>query len=164
MGTSDDPSVLWSGQRNNLAAVATGGRVVSARYEIRAGRIVFEAGILSSSEEFVPMWAVRDLDVRQTMTQKARRVGDVVIRLEHNDYTAKPAVTLESIPDPRAVRDLIDGLAARAQRSTCGAEHADDPTRRAASTRDGEQARCFGGFGRRRTDQAGRAQGRLRSH
>ena len=109
--SADEPGVLWSGERRDLTAAASRGRIATARYKITEDRLILEAGLLSSSEEYVPMWAVRDLDLKQSVAQRARGVGDVRVRLEHNDYTGKPEVVLESITDPKMVRDMIDRLA-----------------------------------------------------
>ena len=48
------------------------------------------------------------MDVKQSLTQKARGVGDVIVRVQHDDYTGRPEVILASIPDPKAVRDLLN--------------------------------------------------------
>lgn len=118
-GQSSDlaAGVLWEGEKHSLTSAATGGKMATARYKITAERIIFEAGMLSSSEEFVPMWAVRDMDLKQSMTQKARNLGDVIVRIEHNDYTGSPEVVLSSISDPKAVRNMLLGLSDEARRN-----------------------------------------------
>lgn len=108
--------VLWEGERHSVAAAATGGRLVSARYRVTASTLYFDAGLLSTRSEQVPVWALRNVNVRQTMTQKARSVGDVVVQLEHSDYTGRGVVVLESVDEPHAVRDLLNRLAEPARR------------------------------------------------
>jgi hypothetical protein len=61
------------------------------------------------------LWAVRDVDVKQSVTQKARGVGDVVVRVQHSDYTGRSQVALESVEKPREVRDLLNGHAQTAR-------------------------------------------------
>jgi hypothetical protein len=112
---SGDGETLWEGEKKSLTNAATGGKVIGARYRITSEMIFFEAGLLSSSSEQVPMWAVRDVDVKQSMTQKARKVGDVIVRLEHSDYTGRSQVTLDSIEDPKSVRDLLNRAAGPAR-------------------------------------------------
>ena len=104
-----DAEVLWQGERKSLTTAMTGGKVVSARYVVTSQVITFSAGLLSTKEELVPMRAVVDADLRQSMTQKSRGVGDLLIKLDAslaNRY-GQHAVKLESIEDPRSVREII---------------------------------------------------------
>ena len=103
-----DSEVLWEGESKDLTSVATGGRVVKKRYKITREFIFEDAGIIGSKEEQIPLWAVRDVDVKQSILQKTRNVGDVSIRVETNDYTGKQAIVLESIETPKEVRNLIN--------------------------------------------------------
>ncbi len=110
-GTSMQPSsktVLWEGQKASLGSVATAGKVVTAKYRITTDALIFEAGLVSTKEEVIPLWAVMDVDLRQSMTQKPRNVGDLHVRLDPAGAKyGQTVVLLESIKDPRAVRDLI---------------------------------------------------------
>jgi hypothetical protein len=99
---------LWEGESNDLTSAATGGKVVKKRYRITAEYIYESSGLLGSREEQIPMWAVRDLDVVQSMIQKARNVGSVKVRVEPNEYTGKTAIILENIQAAKDVRDLIN--------------------------------------------------------
>jgi hypothetical protein len=107
LGVSDSET-LWEGESKDLTSVATGGRVVKKRYKITREFIFEDAGLIGSKEEQIPLWAVRDVDVKQSMLQKTRNVGDVSIRVETNDYTGKKAIVLESIETPKDVRNLIN--------------------------------------------------------
>lgn len=100
--------LLWEGESKDLTSVATGGRVVKRRYRITREFIFVDEGILGSKEEQIPLWAVRDVDVKQSIIQKTRSVGDVSIRVEANEYTGKKAIVLDSIETPKEVRDLIN--------------------------------------------------------
>lgn len=100
-----DPSeeTLWEGQSETLSGAASGGRL-AIRYRITPHHLYFERGVLSTNSQQVPLINVRDVDVKQTMTQKARQVGDVVVHL-----TSEPApVTLESVRDAKNVRDIVN--------------------------------------------------------
>lgn len=100
--------LLWEGETKDLTSAATGGKVVKKRYKITTEYIYEDAGILGSREEQIPLWAVRDIDVKQSIVQKARNVGDVVVRVEANDYTGKPMIILESVETPKEIRDLLN--------------------------------------------------------
>jgi uncharacterized membrane protein YdbT with pleckstrin-like domain len=100
--------LLWEGETKDLTSAATGGKVVKKRYRITTEYIYEDAGILGSKEEQIPLWAVRDIDVNQSMIQKARNVGNVRVRVEPNEYTGKKEITLESIESPREIRNLLN--------------------------------------------------------
>ncbi len=103
-----DSEVLWQGESKDLTSIATGGRVIKKRYKITREFIFEDAGLIGSKEEQIPLWAIRDVDVKQSILQKTRNVGDVSIRVETNDYTGKKAIVLESIETPKDVRNLIN--------------------------------------------------------
>ena len=104
----DNTEVLWAGESKDLTSAATGGRIVKNKYRITREFIFESSGIIGSREEQIPLWAVRDVDLQQSLVQKARAVGNLFIRLEANDYTGKKSILLESIETPREVRDLIN--------------------------------------------------------
>lgn len=103
-----ESDLLWEGQGKDLTSLATGGRVVKSRYRITREFIFVDEGIIGSKEEQIPLWAVRDCDVSQSILQKSRNVGDVIVRVEANDFTGKKAVALENIEAPKDVRNLIN--------------------------------------------------------
>lgn len=120
---AEQREVLWEGQRNSLTAQATGGRVVSSRYKLTAEYLVFEAGLLSTAEERVPLWSLGDVDLTQNMSQKVRGLGDIKIRVLNNYLTGRDFVVLESIPDPKDVRDLIDREVTRSKAEHLRQQH-----------------------------------------
>lgn len=100
--------VIWQGFRNDLSALASAGKVIGAKYRLTEDGLYFEAGILTSKEELIPLWAVTDIDLRQSMTQKARNVGDCVVHLDTGRFRyGQNQVVIESISDSKVVRDLI---------------------------------------------------------
>src|SRR2546421_4991194 len=76
----NDPDTLWFGQSQNAATKATG--MSKAFYRITKDRIWTESGMLGVRSEHVPLWAVKDIDVRQNLMQRGKDVGDVVLWLE----------------------------------------------------------------------------------
>lgn len=112
---SNGEQVLWEGEKKSLTNAATAGKIARARYRMTSEMLYFDAGLVSTSSEQIPLWAVRDVDVKQTMTQKARKVGDVIVHVQHSDYTGRDEITLESVEDPKRVRDLLNGHAQRAR-------------------------------------------------
>jgi len=105
-------TLLWEGERVGLAHAATAGRVVAAKYRITSDAVHFEAGLLSTRAESIPISYVVDVDVTQSVTQKPRGVGDVVIHLDPAAARfGQTTVRLESVREPRSVRDLLRGQA-----------------------------------------------------
>jgi uncharacterized membrane protein YdbT with pleckstrin-like domain len=88
---------------------ATGGKVTNASYKITEDAIHFASGVVSTHEEIIPLWAVRDVDLKQGWTQKTRHVGDLTLKID--DVAAanygQMNLQLKSIPDPPTVRTLI---------------------------------------------------------
>jgi hypothetical protein len=101
-------SELWSGESKNLTALATGGKVISAKYRVTTEFIYLDSGVLSSKGEQIPMWAVRDCDINASLIQKTRGVANLRLVCEHNDFTGKKEVILQDIEGAQALRDLIN--------------------------------------------------------
>lgn len=101
-------TVLWEGASADLTNLATGGRVAKASYKLTEDAVQFSSGVLSSREEIVPLWAVRDVDFSQTLTQRARNVADLTLKIDPNaGVYGTMVLVLKSIKEPRQVRELI---------------------------------------------------------
>ena len=74
----DHADTIWSAQSQTLASAATGGKAVKGRYRLTHEMLYFERGTLRTDAQQVPIVHVLDVDVKQSMTQKARGVGDVI--------------------------------------------------------------------------------------
>ncbi len=99
-----------------MTSAASGGRLSSCRYRLTTKSIYFDEGLLSSNSQQVPLWAVRDIDVRQGMIQNARGVGTVIVHVEHSDYTGRNTVILQDIEGSLDVRDQLNKYAQRERR------------------------------------------------
>ena len=105
-----------------------------ALYRITKDRVWIDTGLLGVRSEQVPLWAVRDVDVRQSVLQRGKDVGDVVLHLEDptlgvdsgnlmhmGGYQASdPGMTsgtviLDNIEEPYKVRDLLMPLISEAR-------------------------------------------------
>lgn len=115
MTSSSSPvdQVLWEGAPQTLTAMATGGKVQGTRYRLTPLALHIERGLVRTDSQQVPLTAVYDIDVKQSMTQKARGVGDVVVHV--NTGAHAETVTLEQVQDPKQVRDLINRTVAGAR-------------------------------------------------
>lgn len=132
---ANDPNTLWMGNSHKAGGIST------AFYRITKDRIWIESGLFGSKSESVPLWAVKDMDVRQAMWQKGKDIGDVVLILEDASYGTSEAglfdfkamgrsmasgqgaghagtgqVVLDNIEGPHQVRDLLAPLISEARR------------------------------------------------
>jgi len=128
---AEDPATLWMGESKGAATSATG--MSKARYRITADRVWIESGVLGVRSEQVPLWSVRDIDVRQSMLQRGKDIGDVVLSLDDPAYgvaqtgamdwdgipnepgTTSGEVLLDNVEGPYEVRDLLLPLVSAAR-------------------------------------------------
>ncbi|MGY1815408.1 PH domain-containing protein [Blastococcus sp. SYSU D00820] len=126
---ANDPNTLWFGESKGGATGAAG--VAKARYRITKDRIWIESGLLGTRTESVPLWAVRDMDVRQAVWQRGKDVGDLVLGLDDPAYgvqqdtfnltgapehgTTSGQVVLDNIEGPHRVYDLLSPLVSEAR-------------------------------------------------
>ena len=126
---ANDPNTLWFGESKNAATSAAG--VSKARYRITADRVWIESGLLGTRTESVPLWSVRDIDVRQAVWQRGKDIGDVVLVLEDPSYgatqdmfsmtgnpeggTTSGQVVLDNIEGPYQVLDILSPLISEAR-------------------------------------------------
>lgn len=125
---ANDPNTLWFGESKNAATSAAG--VSKARYRVTKDRVWIESGLLGTRTESVPLWAVKDMDVRQAVWQRGNDIGDVVLVLEDPSYgattdmfnlsgnvegTTTGQVVLDNIEGPYALMDLLSPLISEAR-------------------------------------------------
>ncbi|PWR09919.1 hypothetical protein DKT68_10565 [Micromonospora acroterricola] len=102
-----EPGVLWSAVGQPLTGIGAG------RYKLTATMLYFERGVLSTNAQQVPIAHVVDVDLRQSLTQKARGVGSVVVKVQRTN--GLELVVLEDLPDPRAAVAVINQTAQAAR-------------------------------------------------
>jgi hypothetical protein len=125
---ANDPTTLWFGESRNAATSAAG--VSKARYRITKDRVWIESGLLGTRTESVPLWSIKDMDVRQAVWQRGKDIGDVVLTLEDPAYgasqdmfsmsgtiegTTSGQVVLDNIENPYAVLDILSPLISEAR-------------------------------------------------
>lgn len=114
--TSEEESVIWEGSSKDMMSAASSGRLTSCRYRLTSKSIYFDEGLLTSNSQQVPLWAVKDVRVKQGMIQKARGVGDVIVHVEHPDFVGKNSVLFKDIEGPLTVRDQLGKYAINERR------------------------------------------------
>jgi hypothetical protein len=127
---ANDPSTLWWSESKGGATGAAG--VAKARYRITKDRVWIESGLLGTRTESVPLWSVRDMDIRQAVWQRGKDVGDLVLGLDDPAYgvhqdtftlsampepgtTTSGQVVLDNIEHPQSVYDLLAPLVSEAR-------------------------------------------------
>ena len=126
---ANDPNTLWFGESQNAATSAAG--ISKARYRITRDRVWIESGLLGTRTESVPLWSIRDMDIRQAVWQRSKDVGDVVLNLDDPAYgaqqdmfnltgapehgTTSGQVVLDNIENPHAVYDILAPLVSEAR-------------------------------------------------
>lgn len=109
-----DPNVVWTGEKKSIGTSAIG--MASVRYRITRDKVYVDSGLLGTSSEQVPLWAVHDIDVRQNLMQQPKNVGDVVLHLDGTmTYNGVTQLVLDNVEDPYGVRDLLNPLVSEAR-------------------------------------------------
>jgi uncharacterized membrane protein YdbT with pleckstrin-like domain len=101
-------TILWQGDAKSLVSAVTGGTLVTQKYRITDEYVFIDVGLLSNRAEQFPLWAIRDVDISSSMIQKARKLSNVRLRVEANDYTGAREVFLQNVETGRDIRDLIN--------------------------------------------------------
>jgi hypothetical protein len=112
-GPGDDPETIWSAESQTLTSAATGGKAITGRYRLTSEMPYFERGLLRTDAQQVPIVDVIDVDVSQSLTQKARSVGNVVVHIQRTNGIE--TVTMESIPHCRDAQAIINRTAREAR-------------------------------------------------
>jgi hypothetical protein len=102
-----DPDEVWAATGKPLTGIGAG------RYKLTKFYLFFEKGMLRTNAQQVPVAALLDIDVRQSMSQKARGVGDIVVHIQRS--TGVEIVTLEDIPNFREGQRALNEVSAAAR-------------------------------------------------
>ncbi len=118
MQTIGNPTegTVWQGRRLSVPGQVSGGRLPTVRYRVTTKHLYWTTSRVTRKTDSVPLWAVRDTVVSQSVPQRARRLGTITVSLQHPDYTGLPTfVVLEDVDHPHEVA-LTLGEAARTAR------------------------------------------------
>lgn len=128
----NDPDTLWFGQSIDVTSKATG--MSKATYRLTKSSLFIDTGLLGTRSDQVPLWAVKDIDVRQNVLQRGKDIGDVVLWLEdpalsvaqgsafdltgamsHEAGRTSGEVVIDNIEGPHRLRDLLLPLVSEAR-------------------------------------------------
>ena len=87
------PGTIWHAVGRPLTGIGVG------RYRLTTTFLFFEKGTLSLNAQQIPVAEVHDVDARQSMTQKARSVGSITLRVHR--ASGVEMVVIEDIPNFR---------------------------------------------------------------
>ncbi|WP_310961332.1 DUF2510 domain-containing protein [Nocardioides terrisoli] len=91
---------VWSAVGKPVTGIGAG------RYRMDANYLYFEKGTLRTESQQVPLAQVIDVDVKQTMTQKARSVFTLTVQIQRG--AGVEIVLMEDIPDGRTAQRQIN--------------------------------------------------------
>ena len=100
-----DEHVLREGSSENLTAKATGGHVAE-HYVVTTKYVNLQSGTLRTEAHQVRLEDIADVDLKQSMTQRAIGKGDVILTVERPGG-GRETQKLSSVAEPKKVRDLI---------------------------------------------------------
>lgn len=108
--------ILWEGVKNDLTNLASNGQLVGGTYQVTDRHLIISDGLLSSKTTQVPLYAVASIEVKQSLVQKARGVGDVIFMLDEDQ---SGTAIFASIDNPRDLLNILTPVvkAARDRRS-----------------------------------------------
>lgn len=105
--TREPGDPLWEAVGRPLRGFGAG------KYKLTEKFLLFERGTLRTDSQQVPIAQVVDVDVRQSMTQKARGVGTMIVHIKRAQRVEK--VVLEDIPNFREGQRIINETAHEAK-------------------------------------------------
>jgi hypothetical protein len=103
----NDPDAIWQAVGKPVTGIGAG------KYKLTAHYLFFEKGTLRTDSQQVPIGSVLDVDVRQSMTQKARGVGTVLVHIQRP--TRIEVVAMEDIPNFREGQQAINEVSHKAR-------------------------------------------------
>jgi hypothetical protein len=109
-GSGFPEDAIWSAVGKSL----TGGG--AGRYWLTAEHLVIDPSGHRNAAQQVPLAHVTDVEVTQTMTQKARGVSTVKVHVNHGGGPV--VLSLDDLPEGRIARALISQTATRARTAT----------------------------------------------
>lgn len=99
---------LWSAKAQRLTGLNGG------RYRLTREILFFESGTLSLKGQQILTHEISDVDVAQTITQKARGVGDIIVTADRPKGTER--IVLSDIADFRGGAQMINTVMRQAKR------------------------------------------------
>jgi hypothetical protein len=100
---------LWAARGQRLSGLSGG------RYRLTSEILYFEIGALSLKGQQIATHEIVDVDVSQTMTQKARGLGDIILTAHR--ITGSERVVLSDIADFRGGAETINRVVRDAKRA-----------------------------------------------
>ena len=110
---------VWRGAPDQITSP------VAARtttYVLTTERLKVESGMLGKKSDSLDLFRVKDVQVKKSLTQRARGKGDVTVT---SADSSTPQYVLESVPEPDTVAETIRKLVAdaRGRHGVTGQEH-----------------------------------------
>ena len=106
---SESEKILWEGQPAGIVDKAKGkvhSNLNDVSYKITNQRVIINSGLIGKKVSEIDMKHIKDISVKQSLTQRATGVGDIIITsTDVNEGTFK----IENVKTPVDVKDIIRG-------------------------------------------------------
>ena len=103
---------LWQGSPDPILS-PVGAHTVS--YRITTQRLVVDHGVVGKSVDQIPLFRVKDVQVKRSLVARTRGVGTIIVT---STDPSTPTVRLEHVPNAADVADMLGRLVLDARRST----------------------------------------------
>ena len=103
---------LWQGSPDPVLS-PVGARTV--KYRITTQRLIVDHGLVGKSQEQIPLFRVKDVQVKKSLVARTRSVGTIIVT---STDPMTPAIKLEHVPNAAEVADMLGRLVLDARRST----------------------------------------------
>lgn len=111
---ASQPGNIWASVGKPITGLAPG------KYRLTSEYLYFETGGLSTNAQQIPTSYIVDVDLRQSMTQKARKVGSVAVHIDRNGN--REVALINDISDFREAVDIINRVARTARENLMRAQ------------------------------------------
>ncbi len=101
-------NAVWQASGKPITGIGGG------RYMLTEQLLFFEKGTLRTDRQQVPVASILDVDMSQSMAQKARGVGTVLVHVQRS--SGVEVVPMEDIPNPRDAQRIVNETAVAARR------------------------------------------------
>ena len=95
---------VWSGTPDPMLTPVA---AKSHKYRLTTQRLLVEQGLVGKRADSLDLFRVKDVQVKKSITQRARGRGDVTV---HSTDVSSPALVLQSVESPDVVAEQIRSL------------------------------------------------------
>ncbi|AYO30270.1 zinc-ribbon domain-containing protein [Biomaibacter acetigenes] len=116
----DEEKILWEGKPSGLTARALDkANLNSTTYMLTNQRLIIKTGLIGKKQEEMELIKVKDIIVKQGITERALGIGDITIA---STDPSTPVLKLNDVKKPMEVKEMIRN-AVRAEKNKQGVKY-----------------------------------------